>query len=153
MCRALCAEQSRLALGWRLIVAGDDARSVPESLGGEKRVVRVSKADGSGLGISIKGGRENKMPIIISKIFKGMAADVAGSLYVGDAILAVNGESLRDASHDEAVRALKRAGKVPHHHPLHSSPSSPSSFLGDCGHGGAVHAGGDAAVQAGECAW
>lgn len=41
-----------------------------------------------------------------------MAADSAKGLYVGDAILSVNGEELRDATHDEAVRALKRAGKV-----------------------------------------
>uniref|UniRef100_A0A3Q1H403 PDZ domain-containing protein n=1 Tax=Acanthochromis polyacanthus TaxID=80966 RepID=A0A3Q1H403_9TELE len=64
-----------------------------------------------GLGISIKGGKENKMPILISKIFKGLAADQTQALYVGDAILSVNGMNLRDATHDEAVQALKRAGK------------------------------------------
>lgn len=73
--------------------------------------VRVIKSDNNGLGISIKGGRENRMPILISKIFRGMAADNAKGLYVGDAILSVNGEELRDATHDEAVRALKRAGR------------------------------------------
>ncbi|XP_026465697.1 beta-1-syntrophin isoform X2 [Ctenocephalides felis] len=52
------------------------------------------------------------MPILISKIFRGLAADAAGGLYVGDAILSVNGEDLRDATHDEAVKALKRAGRV-----------------------------------------
>lgn len=52
------------------------------------------------------------MPILISKIFRGMAADQAKGLYVGDAILSVNGEELREATHDEAVRALKRAGRV-----------------------------------------
>lgn len=52
------------------------------------------------------------MPILISKIFRGMAADQVKGLYVGDAILTVNGEELRDATHDEAVRALKRAGRV-----------------------------------------
>ena len=36
----------------------------------QKRTVRIVKADTNGLGISIKGGRENKMPILISKIFK-----------------------------------------------------------------------------------
>lgn len=77
-----------------------------------KRTVRVVKEENNGLGISIKGGRENKMPILISKIFKGMAADKTGQLYVGDAILSVNGEDLREASHDEAVRALKRAGRI-----------------------------------------
>jgi beta-syntrophin len=74
--------------------------------------VRVIKSDNNGLGISIKGGRENRMPILISKIFRGMAADCAKGLYVGDAILSVNNEELRDATHEEAVRALKRAGRV-----------------------------------------
>lgn len=74
--------------------------------------VRITKSDNNGLGISIKGGRENRMPILISKIFRGMAADSAKGLYVGDAILSVNGEELRDATHEEAVRALKRAGRV-----------------------------------------
>ena len=42
------------------------ADKIPEG----KRSVRVTKEAGQGLGISIKGGRENKMPILISKIFK-----------------------------------------------------------------------------------
>lgn len=57
------------------------------------------------------GGRENKMPILISKIFKGLAADQTEALYVGDAILSVNGFDLREATHDEAVQALKKTGK------------------------------------------
>ncbi|XP_052563977.1 beta-1-syntrophin [Culex pipiens pallens] len=85
---------------------------VPDSVANQKRHVRVIKSDNNGLGISIKGGRENRMPILISKIFRGMAADSAKGLYVGDAILSVNGEDLRDATHEEAVRALKRAGRV-----------------------------------------
>jgi len=41
-----------------------------------------------------------------------MAADRTEKLFVGDAILSVNGEDLREATHDDAVRALKRAGQV-----------------------------------------
>ncbi|VDP03958.1 unnamed protein product, partial [Schistosoma margrebowiei] len=77
-----------------------------------KRLVRITKEELNGLGISIKGGRENKTPILISKIFKGMAAEQTGQLNVGDAILSVNGEDLRNSTHDEAVRALKRAGRI-----------------------------------------
>ncbi|XP_074510300.1 beta-1-syntrophin [Sebastes fasciatus] len=84
---------------------------VPEAIANRKRCVKVSKQEVGGLGISIKGGKENKMPILISKIFKGLAADQTQALYVGDAILSVNGGNLRDATHDEAVQALKRAGK------------------------------------------
>lgn len=85
--------------------------NLPENIANQKRLVKIEKQEVGGLGISIKGGKENKMPIIISKIFKGLAADNTESLFVGDAILSVNGEDLRDATHDDAVRALKRAGK------------------------------------------
>uniref|UniRef100_A0A1A9WFI5 PDZ domain-containing protein n=1 Tax=Glossina brevipalpis TaxID=37001 RepID=A0A1A9WFI5_9MUSC len=91
---------------------GMDMCDVPDHVANQKRHVRIIKSENNGLGISIKGGRENRMPILISKIFRGMAADQAKGLYVGDAILSVNGEELREATHDEAVRALKRAGRV-----------------------------------------
>ena len=85
---------------------------VPESIMNQnRRFVRVVKTETSGLGISIKGGKENKMPILISKIFKGMSADLTGQLYVGDALLSVNGIDVRDVTHDEAVQILKKAGK------------------------------------------
>ncbi|XP_048480695.1 beta-1-syntrophin [Plutella xylostella] len=89
-----------------------DFTEVPEAIANQKRLVQVIKSDNNGLGISIKGGIENNMPILISKIFKGMAADLTEQLYVGDAILSVNGEDLKDATHEEAVKALKRAGKI-----------------------------------------
>ncbi len=57
--------------------------SAPDSVATDKRLIRIVKQDNNGLGVSIKGGRENKMPILISKIFKGMAADLTGQLYVG----------------------------------------------------------------------
>ncbi|XP_013368272.1 PREDICTED: beta-1-syntrophin [Chinchilla lanigera] len=91
--------------------ATDAPERVPEAVCSQKRGVKVLKQELGGLGISIKGGKENKMPILISKIFKGLAADQTQALYVGDAILSVNGADLRDATHDEAVQALKRAGK------------------------------------------
>uniref|UniRef100_A0A3Q2XKV4 Beta-2-syntrophin n=1 Tax=Hippocampus comes TaxID=109280 RepID=A0A3Q2XKV4_HIPCM len=78
---------------------------------GAVRKVRVVKQESGGLGISIKGGRENRMPILISKIFPGLAADQSRALRVGDAILSVNGNDLREATHDLAVQALKKAGK------------------------------------------
>ncbi|XP_073535934.1 beta-1-syntrophin [Phyllobates terribilis] len=89
----------------------DLPEQVPEAIANKKRAVKVVKQELGGLGISIKGGKENKMPILISKIFKALAADLTQSLYVGDAILSVNGVDLRDATHDEAVQALKKAGR------------------------------------------
>jgi hypothetical protein len=88
-------------------------QSIPDSVLNQTcRHVHIVKTETNGLGISIKGGKENKMPILISKIFKGMAADLTGQLYVGDAILSVNGTDLRDMTHDEAVQVLKRAGRL-----------------------------------------
>lgn len=81
-------------------------------LSGQKRTIRIVKEGQNGLGISIKGGIENRMPIIVSKIFKGLAADKTKQLYVGDAVLSVNEHDLRFASHDEAVSCLKRSGGV-----------------------------------------
>lgn len=93
---------------------GSRQGDLPVSLDGSSeavRKVRVVKQESGGLGISIKGGRENRMPILISKIFPGFAADQSRALRVGDAILSVNGNDLREATHDLAVQALKKAGK------------------------------------------
>ncbi|OTF72003.1 PDZ domain containing protein [Euroglyphus maynei] len=83
-----------------------------DELANRKRMVTIRKKPNEGLGISIKGGKENRMPILISKIFRGLAADSTCQLYVGDAILAVNNCNLREATHEEAVQALKNAGEI-----------------------------------------
>ena len=60
----------------------------PPPITEEIRTIYIKKSvESPDLGISIKGGRENRMPIIISKIFKGKAADKTEQLHVGDAIL------------------------------------------------------------------
>lgn len=52
-------------------------------------MVQVRRDKSGGLGLSIKGGAEHKLPILISKIYKDQAADVTGQLFVGDAIIKV----------------------------------------------------------------
>ena len=47
----------------------------------------VTRQKEGGLGLSIKGGAEHKLPILISRIFKDQAADRTGELFVGDAII------------------------------------------------------------------
>lgn len=49
----------------------------------EVRTVRIAKSSDTNFGISVKGGKENDMPVFISKIFKDMPADFSGQLHVG----------------------------------------------------------------------
>ena len=48
------------------------------------------------------------MPILISEIHEHQPADRCGGLYVGDAILSVNGIDLRDTKHTDAVDVLSQ---------------------------------------------
>lgn len=52
-------------------------------------MVQIRRSKDGGLGLSIKGGAEHKLPILISKISKDQSADATGQLFVGDAILKV----------------------------------------------------------------
>ncbi|CAM5132430.1 unnamed protein product [Natator depressus] len=88
---------------------GHEPDSLKKSQGvGPIRKVLLVKEDHEGLGISITGGKEHGVPILISEIHPGQPADRCGGLHVGDAILAVNGVNLRDAKHKEAVTILSQ---------------------------------------------
>ncbi|POI21127.1 hypothetical protein CIB84_015129, partial [Bambusicola thoracicus] len=84
-----------------------DALKKSQGVGPIRKVLLV-KEDHEGLGISITGGKEHGVPILISEIHPGQPADRCGGLHVGDAILAVNGVNLRDAKHKEAVTILSQ---------------------------------------------
>nr|XP_034824823.1 Golgi-associated PDZ and coiled-coil motif-containing protein-like [Maniola hyperantus] len=71
------------------------------------RTVRVRRSPHLGLGISVTGGREHGVPILISELEAGGPAALTGELYVGDAILAINDHDLTQACHKEAVQALQ----------------------------------------------
>ncbi|CAI79281.2 Golgi-associated PDZ and coiled-coil motif-containing protein [Caenorhabditis elegans] len=73
---------------------------------GKSRKVVLSKHPHEGLGISITGGSEHALPIVISEIQPGQPADRCGQVFVGDAILSVNGYDLRTVKHQEAVDIL-----------------------------------------------
>ncbi|XP_030054406.1 Golgi-associated PDZ and coiled-coil motif-containing protein isoform X2 [Microcaecilia unicolor] len=88
---------------------GHDPDCLKKSQGvGPIRKVVLVKEDHEGLGISITGGKEHGVPILISEIHPAQPADRCGGLHVGDAILAVNGINLRDAKHKEAVTILSQ---------------------------------------------
>lgn len=53
----------------------------------QERMVQITRQKTGGLGLSIKGGAEHKLPVLISRIYKGQAADKCGQLFIGDAII------------------------------------------------------------------
>lgn len=63
------------------------------------------------LGISISGGKGSKTQpeVRVEKIFPGGAAADDGRLRSGDEILSVDGESLQDATHAEAVDIIRKS--------------------------------------------
>ncbi|GFY76183.1 golgi-associated PDZ and coiled-coil motif-containing protein [Trichonephila inaurata madagascariensis] len=73
---------------------------------GEIRIVDLVKKENEGLGISITGGREHAVPIVISEIHPDLPAWRSEKLYIGDAILSVNGIDLRNMRHMEAAQVL-----------------------------------------------
>lgn len=78
----------------------------------KERMVQITRQKLGGLGLSIKGGAEHKLPILISRIYKDQAADVSGQLFVGDAVIKVNGEYITACPHDDAVNILRNAGDI-----------------------------------------
>ncbi|KAH7728352.1 gopc protein [Aphelenchoides avenae] len=79
---------------------------------GSKRTVKLLKDTEEGLGISITGGKEHGVPILISEVHPGQPADRCHNIFVGDAILSVNGIDLRSAKHNEAVQILTKEVKL-----------------------------------------
>ncbi|XP_021164038.2 gamma-2-syntrophin isoform X2 [Fundulus heteroclitus] len=76
----------------------------------QHRTVVLRRQAAGGLGLSIKGGAEHNVPVVISKIFKDQVADQTGKLFVGDAVLQVNGINVERCTHKEVVHLLRTAG-------------------------------------------
>ncbi|XP_024143747.1 multiple PDZ domain protein isoform X4 [Oryzias melastigma] len=85
----------------------------------QPRKVELFREHGKSLGISIVGGRgmgsrlsngEVMRGIFIKHILEDSPAGQNGTLRTGDRIIEVDGVDLRDASHEEAVEAIRRAG-------------------------------------------
>ncbi|XP_042202779.1 gamma-1-syntrophin isoform X3 [Callorhinchus milii] len=76
-----------------------------------ERTVTIRRQTIGGFGLSIKGGAEHNIPVIISKISKEQRADLLGLLFIGDAILQINGINVRSCKHEEVVQVLRNAGE------------------------------------------
>ncbi|XP_060922644.1 multiple PDZ domain protein isoform X3 [Limanda limanda] len=98
---------------------GEGEESASYNNWNQPRKVELFREPGKSLGISIVGGRgmgsrlsngEVMRGIFIKHILADSPAGQNGTLKTGDRIVEVDGADLRDASHEEAVEAIRRAG-------------------------------------------
>ncbi|CAL8327359.1 unnamed protein product [Lota lota] len=98
---------------------GEGEESASYSNWNQARKVELFRETGKSLGISIVGGRgmgsrlsngEVMRGIFIKHILEDSPAGRNGTLKTGDRIVEVDGVDLRDASHEEAVEAIRKAG-------------------------------------------
>ncbi|XP_009333497.1 PREDICTED: gamma-1-syntrophin [Pygoscelis adeliae] len=76
-----------------------------------ERTVTIRRQAVGGFGLSIKGGAEHSIPVVVSKISKEQRAELSGLLFIGDAILQINGINVRKCRHEEVVQVLRNAGE------------------------------------------
>ncbi|XP_008843794.1 PDZ domain-containing protein 7 [Nannospalax galili] len=109
---------------------GTAEESVMKASTGELRTVSLSKMKQS-LGISISGGIESKVqPMVkIEKIFPGGAAFFSGALQAGFELVAVDGESLEQVTHQRAVDTIRRAYRNKSREPMELVVRVPGSGL------------------------
>nr|XP_029711877.1 protein lap4-like isoform X15 [Aedes albopictus] len=108
--------QSDAAVAVAAAVESNDATDAFTELKEERLEIHIERTS-AGLGLSIAGGKGSTPfkgddeGIFISRVTEGGPADLAG-LRVGDKVLKVNGVSVEDADHYDAVEVLKACGSV-----------------------------------------
>lgn len=64
-----------------------------------------------GLGLSIQGGSDYSLPVIVSAVRADSPADHSGLVYVGDQVMAINEVNLDETTcHKDALRLLTQCG-------------------------------------------
>ncbi|XP_013421809.1 multiple PDZ domain protein isoform X2 [Lingula anatina] len=95
----------------------DEAQKMNQAWG-PPRTVYLERQPGQSLGISIVGGKVDLFHvspehtitgIFIKHVLEGSPAGKSGQLKTGDRILEVDGVELKDATHDQAVAAIRNA--------------------------------------------
>ncbi|XP_060043043.1 gamma-2-syntrophin isoform X3 [Erinaceus europaeus] len=108
--RLLVPERTKTGIALLYHEGSENAYDIRLKLTKEHRTVTLRRQPVGGLGLSIKGGAEHGVPVVLSKIFKDHAADQSGMLFIGDAVLQVNGINVENATHEEVVHLLRNAG-------------------------------------------
>ena len=70
------------------------------------KVVELHKGP-TGLGLNLKGGIDENLPITVREVFPGGIAHKSGKIHPGDVIIEVNNDSFEELTHKEALQKLK----------------------------------------------
>ena len=70
------------------------------------KIVELHKGP-TGLGMHLKGGSDENLPITVRAVFPGGTAHKSGKIHPGDVIIEVNSESFENLTHKEALHKLK----------------------------------------------
>lgn len=70
------------------------------------KIVELLKGP-TGLGMNLKGGTDENLPIIVREVFPGGVAHKSGKIFPGDVIIEVNNDSFENLTHKEALQKLK----------------------------------------------
>ncbi|KAL2084187.1 hypothetical protein ACEWY4_019705 [Coilia grayii] len=73
------------------------------------QVVVLHKEVGTGLGFTVAGGLDQNKPVTVHKVFSHGVAGQQGSIQEGDLVLSINGTTLQNSAHWEALRTLRKA--------------------------------------------
>uniref|UniRef100_A0A3Q2PE64 Syntrophin gamma 1 n=1 Tax=Fundulus heteroclitus TaxID=8078 RepID=A0A3Q2PE64_FUNHE len=76
-----------------------------------ERTVTIRRQTIGGFGLSIKGGAEHKIPVVISKISKEQKGMRSISWMFSSSGVAINGINVRSYRHEEVVQVLRNAGE------------------------------------------
>ena len=109
-------KQKRWNSKGNIMPLANSSSTLPRKISGSKngvRVVELKKGTGF-LGIQLKGGVEEDLPIIVKAVLKGGIAYKSGNIEAGDEIVEVNGVSFERVTLRQALRFMWRlpAGKV-----------------------------------------
>ncbi|KAI1299327.1 Tyrosine-protein phosphatase non-receptor type 4 [Halotydeus destructor] len=103
------SSSSSLGRKFRLIFTDDSpTNSQPSSIS-----VRMRPDDQGKYGFNVKGGKDQQLPILVSRVVPNAPADNATpKLNEGDQVLSVNGKDVSGLAHDEVVALIKGSNEL-----------------------------------------
>ncbi|XP_075777721.1 tyrosine-protein phosphatase non-receptor type 3 isoform X2 [Pelodiscus sinensis] len=84
-----------------------------EVIDGDLLLVRITPDEDGKFGFNVKGGVDQKMPLVVSRITPGSSADKCiPKLNEGDQIVLINGRDISEHTHDQVVMFIKASREL-----------------------------------------